>query len=129
MNGLYAYLRAVGPERLHAQFGDREVAYLLGENDNNPAATALDTRCAARIQGEHRLERGQRYHASLAHLYDASIHDRHTLTTVPGAGHGARSTYTSPKGRAVLFGTGADEADAEPAEPAEPGGGLGRRQG
>ena len=112
-DGLHAYLRSVGPELLRLQYGEREVAYLLSENDNDPAATSLDTRCAARIQGEHRLERGQRYHASLAHLYDASIHDRHTLTTVPGAGHGARATYTSPEGRAVLFGAGADAAGPE----------------
>ncbi len=113
MEGLYAYLRSVGPERLRTQYGERDVAYLLGEHDDDPAATSLDTRCAAGLQGAHRLERGQRYHASLAHLYDASIHDRHTLTTIPGVAHGARAIYTSPEGRAVLFGpdaaTGTDE--------------------
>jgi hypothetical protein len=126
---------------LRTQYGERKVAYLLGEDDNDPAATSLDTRCAAEIQGEHRLERGQRYHASLGHLYDASIYDRHTLTTIPGAGHGPRATYTSPEGLAVLFATNADntssdepeakepDADGPDVTPIKPGKGLGRTKG
>jgi hypothetical protein len=53
-------------------------------------------------------------------LYDASIYARHTLTTIPGAGHGARATYTSPEGREVLFGTGADGSDPEEPDVEEP---------
>ena len=113
LDGLYAYLRSVGPELLRTQYGERDVAYLLGEHDDDPAATSLDTRCAAQLQGAHRLERGQRYHTSLAHLYGASIHDRHTLTTIPGAAHGARGIYTSPQGRAALFGPDAKAPDRD----------------
>jgi hypothetical protein len=106
MNGLYAYLNAVGPETLRAQYEAREVTYLLGELDTDADDPSLDTRCAAELQGRHRFERGQRYHASLGHVYGSWVYARHTLTSVPDAGHGVRAMFTSAEGIEALFGAG-----------------------
>jgi hypothetical protein len=115
MTGLNVYLNAVGPETLRGQYAARQVRYLLGDQDTDTTDPSLDTRCAATMQGRHRLERGERYVASLGRVLGNEVYARHTVALVPGAGHGVRATFTSAEGQEALF--GASDAEAAQLDP------------
>jgi len=106
LDHLNAYMAAAGPEQLRAQYAARNVYYLLGENDNDPKGAGLDTGCAARMQGAHRLERGLVYYNYLRHYFGEEVAQRHVLRTVPGVGHSSNGIFNSPQGLEALFDVG-----------------------
>ena len=79
---------------------EREVVYLLGAEDTDPAANELDVTCMAEAQGSYRYARGRAYFD-----YMQSRHPglKHRLQPVPGVAHDARKMFTSSCGLAVLF--------------------------
>lgn len=100
---LTPYLATLGVDALARQYASRSVVYLMGAEDNDPEAAYLDRNCAAMLQGAHRLERGQTYHAYLAYKFGDTVHDCHQLVVVPGVGHSAPRMFLSPQGRRVIF--------------------------
>jgi hypothetical protein len=83
------------------RFINRDVVYLLGEADTNPAHRFLDRSCAAEAQGENRFVRGM-----LNLLYLEQRHPnlvRHRIFAVPGVGHNAEQIFASACGLAALF--------------------------
>ncbi|WP_374445023.1 hypothetical protein [Stella sp.] len=97
------YLDGVPPDRLLARFLARDVVWLLGGSDDDPRHRFLDRTCAARLQGPHRLGRGQAYFAYLGLLARPATVG-HRLAVVPGVGHDNRAMFGSPVGRQALFG-------------------------
>lgn len=100
---LNQYMGQVTPETIREQYKNRNVVYLLGELDNDPNSSDLDTDCAAMMQGSNRLERGIIFFNYLKHLYGNSISESQSLETVPGAGHDKARMFDSKEGRAVIF--------------------------
>ena len=99
------YVAAVPAGEIAKRFLARDVVFLLGGSDNDPAHRLLDRSCPAMAQGRDRLSRGLAYTAYLRTLPgDAAAH--HRLLVVPGVGHNNRSMFGSPCGRAALFGDG-----------------------
>jgi len=85
-----------------ARYAQREVRYLLGEEDTGSAE--LDTSCAAELMGANRLERGTAYFRYLQHVYGPSILDHHRLAVVRGVGHSSEQLFQSHEGIEALFG-------------------------
>ncbi len=98
--GLPAYAGGWTPEALAARYAARDVAYLLGAEDTDPAHPALDTSCAARTQGPHRRARGEAFYAALKARFPASPH---RLSIVPAVGHSGSQIFASAEGAAALF--------------------------
>jgi len=103
LDALNDYMAGVGVARIRAQYQERTVYYLLGEDDNNPEHASLDTSCQALLEGRHRLERGIVYYNYLRHYFGAGITQRHFLRTVPGVAHSSRGIFSSPQGIEALF--------------------------
>ncbi|MEM9267377.1 MAG: hypothetical protein AAGA78_00370 [Pseudomonadota bacterium] len=99
----YAYLKDLDRDTLIARFRDRPVAYLIGENDNQPSAANLPSNPAAHLQGAHRLERSEIFEH---HLRDEGVWNtfNHVRRVVPGVGHNGRATMMSDIGLWYLFG-------------------------
>lgn len=103
LDDLFTYPKSVGIPTIRSINKKNTVTYLLGENDNNPNSSSLDTGCKAALQGEHRLERGIVYFNYLQQYYGADIRATHDLVTVPNAGHSNFDMYHSAAGIEVLF--------------------------
>lgn len=103
LEDLFTYPAAMGADSIRKRYKRRLVTYLLGENDNNPNSSSLDTSCEADLQGNHRYERGEVYFNYLQHYYGASIKSNHDLVSVPNVGHDNFGMYNSPEGIQVLF--------------------------
>jgi hypothetical protein len=86
---------------LEHRYVAREVIYLAGERDCDPAHPALDRSCAANAQGPHRLARARAYYAYLRARHPQL---RHLWREVPGAGHSAEAMFLSAPGIRALFG-------------------------
>jgi hypothetical protein len=124
-----AYMSRFTRAEIVARYPARHVVFLLGEEDVDPAAVDLDTSCAAMLQGDNRRERGVIYAAFLRHFYGPAIGATQPAIVVPGVGHSGHNVFTSPCGRAPLFGGGGcDPVAVEPA-PAGPTPGLVLRPG
>ncbi len=103
LNGLHEYQAAVGATNIRTRYGMREVVYLLGQNDNNPNSSSLDTKCQANLQGDHRLARGSIYFNHVVSYYGQQIKSLHSIDTVLGVGHSHSGMFASNEGRNVLF--------------------------
>ncbi len=99
--GRNAYMSAVPLDVMVRRYRARDVIYLLGAADSDPAAAGLDRRCPARAQGPHRLARGTWFKAYMDRFFAPHAH---RLVLVPGVGHSANRMFRSDEGRAVLFG-------------------------
>jgi pimeloyl-ACP methyl ester carboxylesterase len=109
LDRLPAYARqAASVHELEAAYVRRDVTVLLGGADCDPAHPALDTSCAARAQGAHRLERGLAYASYMRMRHPAGL--RHRTVVIDGIGHDGAGMFTSPQGVAALFGGAADAA-------------------
>ncbi|PCE22710.1 hypothetical protein BWP39_23815 [Paraburkholderia acidicola] len=95
-------MRSGSATTLEAAYARRDVVLLLGGDDNDPAHPALDTSCAARAQGAHRLERGRAYARYMRMRHPGELN--HCLFEVPGIAHDGAGMFTSPAGLAALFG-------------------------
>ncbi|MFA1537954.1 hypothetical protein [Actinomadura monticuli] len=96
-------LRGKAVEGYFARYIERDVVYLLGEEDADPGALLLEVHPAAEAQGRTRKERGENYHRYLAFKAGRPVH---RLVHVPGVGHDAAAMFGSPEGRRHLFGDG-----------------------
>lgn len=103
LEDLFTYPSRVGVDSIRNMLARREVVYLLGENDNDPNSSSLDTSCEADLQGNHRLERGTIYVNYLRDYYGNDINDFQSMDTVPNAGHSNFDMYTSNIGLFHLF--------------------------
>jgi pimeloyl-ACP methyl ester carboxylesterase len=100
LDGLPAYAGAWTRDALAGRYAGRDVRYLLGAEDTDPAHPALDVSCAAEAQGPHRRARGEAFYASLKARFPASPH---RLSIVPGVGHSGSEIFASAEGAAALF--------------------------
>ena len=101
LSDLPPYAAGWSAEALATRYAGRNVTYLLGGNDTDPAHPALDTACEARCQGPHRRARGEAFHAALKARFPDSPHRLHI---VPGVGHSGEQVFTSAEGVQALFG-------------------------
>ena len=96
------YLVDPATQMLEADYAARDVIYLVGELDTNPAHPALDRSCMAEAEGPTRLDRAHNYYAALQARDGEQLRQR--LIGVPGVGHDGDAMFTSPAGLAALFG-------------------------
>lgn len=101
--GTGPYGVALDGRAVRSQLATRSVAYLLGGLDTATDDPSLDSSCAARWQGRHRLERGQRYQRSLPVVLGSAASARQTFAVVPDVGHDAQAMYRSSAGLRALF--------------------------
>ncbi|MFC4905855.1 alpha/beta fold hydrolase [Actinomadura gamaensis] len=91
------------PDYYFQRYLSREVVYLLGEEDADPAAALLEIHPAALAQGRTRYERGVRYYDYLQQKAGGPL-ENHQLVRLPGIGHDAHDVFTSSAGVTHLFG-------------------------
>jgi hypothetical protein len=91
----------LSPATLAARYARRDVVYLLGLADTDPAQRVLDRSCAAEAQGPERLARGMAYFIALLSSYPDGFAQH--LRLVPGIGHSAPGMLNSACGRWALF--------------------------
>ena len=99
LENMTGYAASVTPAAFTERYIGKETLLLLGADDVE-RDTDLDTGCAAELQGENRLERGQAYFDHVSTLAPAD----QRLIVVPGVGHSSYDMFTSPSGRAALLG-------------------------
>lgn len=104
LDDLNPYMAEAGEVSLLRRFGEREVIYLLGDADNDPRSSSMDTTCGAQAEGPNRFERGQRYWAYLPSVFGPAIHTRHRLIVVPRVSHNVHAMFQHPDARAALYG-------------------------
>jgi hypothetical protein len=83
-----------------ARYLRRDVVYVIGAQDCDPAAALLEVHPAAAAQGRTRRERAEQYVAYLNHKVGGCPHP---LVLVPGIGHDAYALLTSPEARRWLL--------------------------
>jgi acetyl esterase/lipase len=93
------YSAAQPDATLKANLANRNVTYLLGDQDRFPIA-GFDSSCPAMAQGPDRLTRGITYWNYINKRFQA----KHTLAIVPLCGHNARCMFTSERGLSEVFG-------------------------
>ncbi|MFQ6113548.1 MAG: FlgD immunoglobulin-like domain containing protein, partial [bacterium] len=103
LNGLNSYMRSVGATQIRNQYQQREIVYLLGEDDNDPNHSSLDKTCPAMLQGKHRLERGIIYYNYLAYYFGAQIHNYQYQAIIPNVGHSSSEIFALDCGMYFLF--------------------------
>ncbi len=104
LDGLEAwpYLEQVGIDRIRREYGQRDVVYLKGMNDNDPEGAALARGCAAMLQGAQRLDRGITYFNYIEHFYGPDGH-RHRIAFAPQVGHDHAGMWASEPGLLHIF--------------------------
>jgi pimeloyl-ACP methyl ester carboxylesterase len=95
------YLAEAAPAALEQRYVERDVIYLLGALDTDPAHAALDKSCMAKAQGAFRHARGHNYAAAMARRDHGT--PNHRLWDVAGVGHDGDRMLTSKCGLAALF--------------------------
>jgi pimeloyl-ACP methyl ester carboxylesterase len=96
------YGGGLSDDALEQRYIARDIIYVLGEADCDPAHPALDRCPAAQAQGPHRLARGRRYYRYLQGRHGAAL--RHPLIEIPQVGHNPRGIFAADSVRAWLFG-------------------------
>ncbi len=94
----FPYAAQVGSDQIRAQFGSRDVHYVVGEND----LSASYTDCQERVQGQDTLAKTLLYYHHLEQFYGAGL--EHHLHVLAGVGHSGLGEMTSAAGLAALFG-------------------------
>jgi hypothetical protein len=102
--GLNAYMHAVGPDKLAANYAAREIDYLCGGADDEHASRDLANGCGAMLQGVHRLDRMNVYRDYLEFRFGAEVAARHRVHVIPGVAHGSPPLFANPIGRGLLLG-------------------------
>jgi pimeloyl-ACP methyl ester carboxylesterase len=98
LDSLWSYPARLGAERIRAQFGNRDVIYLVGGNDHaNPSYSE----CPERVQGPNTLAKTLLYFYHLEQHYGSKL--KHRLRVVAGVGHSGLGTMTSPEGIEEIF--------------------------
>ncbi|MHC8323854.1 alpha/beta hydrolase [Pseudomonas sp. GB2N2] len=102
LTDLPAYAEGQTPAQLEDNYVQRDIVYLLGQQDIDPNHPALDKSCEAEAQGAYRLARGRNYFEYLKRSHPQGLNQQ--LVEVPGVGHNGDAMFTSPEGQKVLFG-------------------------
>ncbi|WP_191486279.1 alpha/beta hydrolase [Pseudomonas sp. FEN] len=102
LQNLPDYAKGQSAAQLEQAYVQRDITYLLGQQDTDPNHPALDKSCAAEAQGAYRLIRGHNYFAYLQQRHPQGF--TQTLVEVPGVGHDGDGMLTSPQGQKALFG-------------------------
>ncbi len=97
------YLIKVGVDQIRNQFKEREVVYLLGEDDNDLNSSSLDRSCGGNLQGSHRFERGITYYKYLQSYYGPHIKNKHVIGIISNVGHSHKEMFQSELGRYYTF--------------------------
>jgi hypothetical protein len=98
----YPYIANVDPDTIRAQYGQRQVIYISGENDIGTDHN-LDTSPPAMLQGANRFERGTIFFDYLQYYYGPDILNYQVRETVPGVGHDSTAMYASSPALQWLF--------------------------
>ncbi|NWA04374.1 alpha/beta hydrolase [Pseudomonas gingeri] len=101
LQNLPSYAMGQSPAQLEKAYVQRDITYLLGQQDTDPNHPALDKSCEAEAQGPYRLIRGHNYFAYLQQRHPQGL--AQTLVEVPGVGHNGDGMFTSPQGQKALF--------------------------
>jgi pimeloyl-ACP methyl ester carboxylesterase len=97
LSSLWNYPNQFGAERIRAQFGKRDVIYLVGEND----LSGSFSECPERVQGPDTLAKTLLYFYHLEQHYGSDLN--HRLRVVANVGHWGLGTMTSPEGIEEIF--------------------------
>jgi hypothetical protein len=98
LTDLWEYPARVGVDLIRAQFGIRDVRYLVGELDLSPSFVE----CPERMQGPDTLAKTLLYFTHLEQFYGPAL--AHRLSVVPGVRHSGYAEMVSAAGSAALFG-------------------------
>jgi len=96
------YMAGRDPRSLEEAYVQRDITYLIGGADDDPAQNALDVSCPAEVQGPDRLTRARIYYAYLQMRHPSITGQR--LDIVPGVGHQESRMLTSACALHVMFG-------------------------
>ncbi|MBV8629157.1 MAG: alpha/beta hydrolase [Paraburkholderia sp.] len=96
------YVATRDPRALEEAYVQRDITYLIGGADDDPAQSALDISCPAEVQGPERLTRARNYYAYLQMRHPSITGQR--LDIVPGVGHEESRMLTSACALHVMFG-------------------------
>lgn len=97
LDDLWNYPAQVGKTQIKDQFGERDVIYLVGEEDLSESFTA----CPERVQGPDTLAKTLLYYRHLEQVYGAAL--QHRVRVVAGIGHWGLGTMNSPEGIEEIF--------------------------
>ncbi|MEX3773986.1 alpha/beta hydrolase [Pseudomonas sp. MYb118] len=98
---LPAYAEGQTPRQLEDNYVQRDIVYLLGQQDIDPNHPALDKSCEAKAQGPNRLARGRNYFEYLKRRHPQGLNQQ--LLEVPGVGHNGGEMLMSVEGQKALF--------------------------
>ena len=104
LGNMVPYGQGLDGEQLFKRYAAREVLYLVGAQDNDPAYESLDKSCGAAMQGTDRLNRHRnymRYEQFLARKWSTPV--TRTVMVVPDAGHEAAEIFESRDVAAKVF--------------------------
>ena len=99
-----AYVGVGSPEawkQYEEEYAKKDVIYLLGTDDTDPAQVDLDTSCAGEAEGTERLDRGKAYFRYLKGRHAQDF--RHQLWFVRGVAHVGSRMVESPCAIAAVF--------------------------
>jgi len=99
-----AYIDSTPFTDLEKTFAQRDVIYLLGEQDTDANHPALDKSCMAEAQGAYRLQRGTLYYHYMLQRHPKDL--AHRAWVVPGVGHDGDRMFNAPCGMTALFDIG-----------------------
>jgi len=104
LGNMVPYGQGLDGEQLFKRYAAREVLYLVGAQDNDPAYESLDKSCGAAMQGTDRLNRHRnylRYEQFLARKWSTPV--ARAVMVVPDAGHEAADIFESREVAAKIF--------------------------
>jgi hypothetical protein len=104
----YYYIANQDPDIIGAQYEQRQVSYLLGDQDIDRNDPDLDKSDAANVQGKVRFQRGNVYFAYLQDYYGPDILNYQVRETVPGVAHDGDRMYASAQAAVWIFGVDGD---------------------
>jgi hypothetical protein len=102
-NNMTPYMTAVGAAKIKDQFKDKNIVYLLGDQDTDPNDSDLDKSCEGETQGAFRFQRGNAYYGYLGHIYGQDVYKNQIKAPVPGVAHDDNAMFDSPVGRKYIF--------------------------
>ena len=131
LSGRWGYTAARDMKEALAQYAERDIVYLNGQNDtcndmlptcnsdcwmvNNVEAPCfrnrMDARCPAMLQGPWRKVRGMQYMQFLENYYGKPVHQ---YALVNGVGHNATGIFFSSTALKHIFDLEDEEVDAHP---------------
>jgi len=102
MQNMIPYAGNSNGQDLFQRYRQRQVTYLAGTADNDPAHRVLDKSCAAEAEGPTRLARARAYWRYETYLAGQAV-ARHSRYEVIGVGHDQGKMFGSQCGMQILF--------------------------